>query len=85
MDDSRARLEHLRADPRVSLTVLDDDWYRHVSLQRPRRASRGRRRTSTDIDRHLPPLPRPGLPDRDSPRFSAWIEIDTLARVERLS
>ena len=34
LDHSRARLEHLRADPRVSLTVLDtDDWYRHVSLR----------------------------------------------------
>ncbi len=34
LDHSRARLEHLRDDPRVSLTVLDtDDWYRHVSLR----------------------------------------------------
>ena len=32
LDHSRARLEHLRADPRVSLTVLDSNWYRHVSL-----------------------------------------------------
>ena len=30
MDDTRRRLEHLRADPRVALTVLDGDWYRHV-------------------------------------------------------
>lgn len=34
MDVSRARLGHLRHDPRVSLTVLDeDDWYHHVSLR----------------------------------------------------
>ena len=34
MDESRARLEHLRQDPRVSVTVLDkDNWYRHVSLR----------------------------------------------------
>src|SRR5919109_1601515 len=33
MDASRVRLEHMRRDPRVALTVLDlDDWYRHVSL-----------------------------------------------------
>ena len=33
MDASRARLGHLRRDPRVSLTVLDkDSWYSHVSL-----------------------------------------------------
>jgi PPOX class probable F420-dependent enzyme len=33
MDVSRARLGHLRRDPRVSLTVLDkDNWYTHVTL-----------------------------------------------------
>jgi PPOX class probable F420-dependent enzyme len=26
------RLRHIRANPRVSLTVLGDDWYSHVSL-----------------------------------------------------
>src|SRR5262245_6165997 len=34
LDAERKRLEHLRPDPRVSLTVLaKDNWYRHVSLQ----------------------------------------------------
>src|SRR4051812_25269214 len=34
LDATRARLKHMRADPRVSLTVLaEDDWYTHVSLQ----------------------------------------------------
>jgi PPOX class probable F420-dependent enzyme len=34
MDEGRARLGHLRLDPRVALTVLDkDNWYRHVSLR----------------------------------------------------
>ena len=34
MDAGRRRLAYLRADPRVSLTVLDGaDWYSHVSLQ----------------------------------------------------
>ena len=33
MDDTRVRLKHLRRDPRVTLTVLDEDsWYTHVSL-----------------------------------------------------
>ncbi|HEX4754946.1 MAG TPA: TIGR03618 family F420-dependent PPOX class oxidoreductase [Candidatus Dormibacteraeota bacterium] len=33
MDESRRRLEHLRRDPRVALTVLDEgNWYRHVSI-----------------------------------------------------
>ena len=33
MDASRRRLGHMRADPRVALTVLDEsNWYSHVSL-----------------------------------------------------
>ena len=33
MDESRLRLRFMRRDPRVALTVLDDEgWYRHVSL-----------------------------------------------------
>ena len=33
MDEGRKRLEYLRANPRVSLTVLDgDSWYRHITL-----------------------------------------------------
>jgi PPOX class probable F420-dependent enzyme len=31
--ETRARLGHIKRDPRVSLTVLDvDDWYTHVTL-----------------------------------------------------
>lgn len=33
MDESRRRLEYLRRDPRVALTMLDEkSWYRHVSI-----------------------------------------------------
>ena len=33
MDASRKRLGYMRADPRVSLTILmADNWYKHVSL-----------------------------------------------------
>ena len=32
MARERSRLEWMRADPRVSLTVFDEDWYRHVSF-----------------------------------------------------
>lgn len=40
MDHTRARLEHIRRDPRVSITVLaEDDWYTHVSRQWLRRCS----------------------------------------------
>ena len=32
MDEGRRRLEHLRQEPRVSLTVLGrEDWYHHVT------------------------------------------------------
>lgn len=34
LDAGRVRLQHLRRDPRVALSVLDaDDWYSHVSIQ----------------------------------------------------
>jgi PPOX class probable F420-dependent enzyme len=32
MDEASYRLRHLRADPRLALTVLGDDWYSHVSV-----------------------------------------------------
>ncbi|MGP3984867.1 TIGR03618 family F420-dependent PPOX class oxidoreductase [Streptomyces sp. KR80] len=77
MDARRKRLDHLRADPRVSLTVLDaDSWYRHISLQ-GRMVSLEDDQNLEDIDRiarHY--IGRP-YPDRERPRVSGWIEIDT--------
>ncbi len=32
MDEESHRLRHLRAEPRVALTVLGADWYAHVSV-----------------------------------------------------
>src|ERR1700694_4502920 len=32
MDESRRRLRWMRSTPKVCLTVLGQDWYRHVSL-----------------------------------------------------
>ncbi len=32
MDHESHRLRHIRANPRVALTVLGDDWYSHVSV-----------------------------------------------------
>jgi len=41
LDGERKRLEHLRNDPRVALTVLDEaGWDAHVSLQAGWRRSR---------------------------------------------
>lgn len=76
LDGTRKRLDHLRADPRVSLTVLDgDSWYRHVSL-------RGRVTITPDedlagIDRLSTHYTGKPYPDRESPRFDAWMEIES--------
>lgn len=76
MDARRKRLEHLRNDPRISLTVTDaDNWYTHVSLQ-------GRVTEMTDdtdlsgIDRLSTHYGGQAYPDREHARVSAWIEID---------
>ena len=76
MDHTRVRLKHLRADPRITLTVLDEaNWYTHVSLI-------GRVEELQDDDglsdidrlsRHYGGNP---YPNRESPRVSAWITVD---------
>jgi PPOX class probable F420-dependent enzyme len=33
IEDGRARIRHLAADPRFALTVLADNWYTQLSLQ----------------------------------------------------
>jgi PPOX class probable F420-dependent enzyme len=51
MDAGRVRLRHMRRDPRVSLTVLDEaDWSSHVSIQ-GRVAEIGPDEGLRDIDR----------------------------------
>jgi len=76
MDHGRKRLEHLRNDPRVSLTVLDDNWYRHVSLQ-GRIAAIAPDEGMKDIDRLSNHYRDEPYRKRDSARFSAWIEVHT--------
>ncbi|MGH8970793.1 MAG: PPOX class F420-dependent oxidoreductase [Actinomycetes bacterium] len=76
MDEGRKRLEYLRKDPRVSLTVLAaDNWYTHVSLQ-------GRVVEMAD-DEDLAGIDRLSRHYRDRPydnrvrgRVNAWIEVD---------
>ena len=76
LDHSRARLEHLRTDGRVSLTVLDtDDWYRHVSL-RGSVAEIVADVGLKDIDRISDHYRGEPYRNRDSPRFSVWIDVD---------
>lgn len=77
MDCTRRRVQHLRADPRVAVTVLDkDSWYTHVSVIGhvvEWRDDEG----LTDIDRLSTHYTGRPYPDRESPRVSAWIEVDT--------
>jgi PPOX class probable F420-dependent enzyme len=76
MDEGRKRLNHIRNDPRVTLTVLDEgDWYTHVSLighVAEIRDDKG----MTDIDRLSQQYTGNPYPRRDRDRVSAWIEID---------
>jgi len=76
MDEGRKRLDHMRNDPRVTLTVLDEgNWYTHITLigrvveLRDDEGLAGIDRLS----RHYGGRP---YPQRDRARVSAWIEID---------
>lgn len=77
MDEGRKRLEHLRKDPRVTLSVLDESsWYTHVSIighvdemkEDPDLA---------DIDRLARHYMGQAYPQRDRRRISAWIAVDS--------
>jgi PPOX class probable F420-dependent enzyme len=76
MDEGRKRLEHLRNDSRVSLTVLDaDNWYSHTTLIGHVSDIRDDDEF-TDIDRLARHYLNRAYPQRDRRRVSAWIEID---------
>jgi PPOX class probable F420-dependent enzyme len=77
MEDSRKRLEHMRADGRVSVTALKDgDWYTHVSVQ-GRIAEWVDDDDLTDIDRLSVHYTSNPYPNRENKRISAWIEIES--------
>jgi PPOX class probable F420-dependent enzyme len=77
MAATRKRLEHLRADPRVALTVLDArSWYSHVSIVG--------RVTALHDDQDFAGIDRQSLryrghpyPNHRDPRVDARIGIDT--------
>ncbi|MFG2888481.1 PPOX class F420-dependent oxidoreductase [Streptomyces sp. NPDC048248] len=76
MDEGRKRLEHVRKDPRVTLTVLDEgNWYTHISII-GRVAEVREDEGLADIDRLAQHYLGKPYPQRDRRRFSAWIEID---------
>ncbi len=76
MDHTRVRVKHLRADPRVSLTVLDESgWYTHVSLA-GRVVEWADDEGLADIDRLSRHYRDQDYPKRDSPRVSAWMQVE---------
>ncbi|RLP92653.1 MULTISPECIES: PPOX class F420-dependent oxidoreductase [unclassified Micromonospora] len=76
MDASRRRLDHIRNDPRVSLTVLDEaGWYTHVSIIGHVAELRDDEDLA-DIDRLSEHYTGNAYPRRERARVSALIEID---------
>jgi PPOX class probable F420-dependent enzyme len=76
MDEGRKRLDYLRHDPRVSLTMLDaDDWNTHVSLQ-GKVVEMFDDEGLADIDRLATHYTGRRYRDRERKRVSAWIEVE---------
>ena len=76
LDATRARLKHLRTDPRVALTVLEgDNWYTHVSLQAVVDEITDDPEL-TDIDSLSTAYTGNPYPNRESPRVSVRLTID---------
>jgi PPOX class probable F420-dependent enzyme len=77
MDEGRKRLEYLRRDPRVSITVLaKDDWYHHVTL-RGRVVSLESDPDFEVIDRLSRHYTGEPYQQRDRGRITAWIEVES--------
>jgi PPOX class probable F420-dependent enzyme len=73
MHESRSRLRWMRKNPKVSLTVLGEDWYRHVSLFGSV-VEIVDDVTLADIDRLCRHYTDKPFARRDAKRVSAWIE-----------
>jgi PPOX class probable F420-dependent enzyme len=77
LDGGRKRLQHLRRDPRASLTVLDETgWWRAVSL-RGRVAALVDDPELVDIDRISNHYEGEPYSNRVRPRVSAWVDVET--------
>jgi len=75
MDAGRRRLEYLRQDPRVSLTVLDgNNWHTHVSVQ-GRLVDLTDDADLADIDRIATHYTGSAYAMRSRARVSGWIDI----------
>jgi PPOX class probable F420-dependent enzyme len=77
MADTRKRLEYMRRDPRVSLTVLGKDgWYYQVTL-RGRVADIADDSDLTQIDRLSRHYTGQAYARREQRRVSAWIDVES--------
>jgi PPOX class probable F420-dependent enzyme len=77
MAATRKRLEHMRRDPHVALTVLDkDQWYRQVTL-RGRVTEIGDDEDFAGIDRLSRHYLGQPYGHRADPRVNAWIDVDS--------
>jgi PPOX class probable F420-dependent enzyme len=75
LDAGRKRLQHLRRDPRMSLTVLDEaGWHRHVTLH-GRVATFEDDPELVDIDRIATHYVGHRYADRTRARVSAWMDV----------
>jgi PPOX class probable F420-dependent enzyme len=75
MDEGRKRVQYLRNDPRVSLTVLDgESWLRAISL-RGRVAALEDDPDLAEIDRIARHYTGRPYRNRSRGRVSAWIEV----------
>jgi PPOX class probable F420-dependent enzyme len=74
MEDTRLRLGYMRANPKVSLTVLDEgNWYKQVTLLGTV-VSIDEDPDLHDIDRLSTKYTGQPYRKRDRPRFSAWVQ-----------
>jgi PPOX class probable F420-dependent enzyme len=76
MDEGRRRLEYLRADPRVSISVLaGKDWYTHVSIL-GRVVEMSADEGLAGIDRLARHYTGREYSNRRRGRVNAWVEVD---------
>lgn len=73
MDQRRKRVAWIHDNPRVSLTVFDEDWYRHVSFTGDV-VSTHEDKDLADIDRLAMRYGGQRFRIRDAKRVSMWIK-----------
>ncbi len=75
MDGGRKRLDWMRSNPEVSLTVLMEDWAQHITVRGRVTEFVGGEQGLDDVDRISRHYTGRPYPIRDRERVSAYIEI----------